>query len=466
MTQSFPDPAERLVKRERLFVWLRYGALALFAALLAVDPQEPSLTPTTLSVIGAGFVLNTLIWPALYVRRLAKALAAVSAAGDALFLLYFLISSGGGHSPLWSFVFVLIAAMSLRFGTVGGVGTAVVFGALTLVYGMGASDTAPVTLYQSVVRALSFVTLAVVVGWLLRHEHAHTLEEVEEARQAVQRSQSDVAGFAMLSGTISANTSYSLALEQALDLSLRGLRVRGQGEQDALGFILLFDPNDQETLFVAVHRNLDASDAARRFTRVRGQLKTVLETGEPAIVTDTSREPVLAGLTASKTCPTMVIMPLRAGFTLFGVAIIGGPAGMPEAYSNRRELLAVYCAQAGIALQSAQLYEQLRQERDRIVDSEEKARHELARDLHDGPVNAVASLTMGLDFARRLLAENPAEAKQEIDSLHQLAAKTAREMRMTMYRLRPLALESAGLTAALDQYLSRLQAERAQPQFH
>jgi signal transduction histidine kinase len=50
--------------------------------------------------------------------------------------------------------------------------------------------------------------------------------------------------------------------------------------------------------------------------------------------------------------------------------------------------------------------------------------------------------------------------------LHKLATKTARDMRLTMYRLRPLALETAGLSAALDQYLGRLRTENSRPAFH
>jgi signal transduction histidine kinase len=151
---------------------------------------------------------------------------------------------------------------------------------------------------------------------------------------------------------------------------------------------------------------------------------------------------------------------------LFGVAMFMGHEKLLEVFSQRLELMEAYTAQAAIAVQNAQLFAQLDAERNRIVASEERVRHELARDLHDGPVNQVASLAMGLDFARLLIDKEPQTAREELITLQRLAAKTAREMRTTMYRRRPLALESSGLSVTLEQYVTRLKADHDKPELH
>ena len=151
---------------------------------------------------------------------------------------------------------------------------------------------------------------------------------------------------------------------------------------------------------------------------------------------------------------------------MFGVAVFLGHDKLLDLYSQRHELMQAYAAQAAVAIQNTQLFAQVEAERNRIVDNEERVRHELARDLHDGPVNQVASLAMGIDFARVLLDKEPQTARAELINLQRLAAKTARDMRTTMYRLRPLALESAGLNVALEQYIARLRSELTRPALH
>ncbi len=466
MSVPFAHPLEQLIKRERLFVWLRFGALLLLLGLVALDPLSHAPLSLVVYVVAAGLLWNGLSWWLLRERRWVNWLTVLISVIDALLLLFFLMITGAAQSALWSFVYVLIAATALRYGILGAIFTAALFGIVHLAYGVVDFGTAPDSLYQSAVRALSFMVIAVLVGWVVRHERTETRSEAEQAHQALQRSQFDVEAFKELSGTISSNTNYQVALEQMLDLSLRGLRVRGHSEITAAGMILLFESAGEETLYVAAQRNLMPPDDTRHLRPIAGHIHTVLEKVDPLIVENAQHDPLLGQFELVKKYPAAAILPLRARFTLYGVIIYVGPEMLLESFQNRIDFLESYAAQAAIAVQNAQLYAQLRAEHDRIVDSEEKARHELARDLHDGPINAVASLTMGLDFTKRLIDEEPSKAREELNNLHKLAAKTARDMRTTMYRLRPLALETSGLNAALEQYLHRLQAEQDQPKFH
>jgi len=111
--------------------------------------------------------------------------------------------------------------------------------------------------------------------------------------------------------------------------------------------------------------------------------------------------------------------------------------------------------QAVIALQNAQLYQRLEAEKQRLIEADEEARKELARDLHDGPTQSIAAIAMRLGFARTTIDQEPARAKQELQKVEALAKKTSAEIRGMLFTLRPLVLETQGLGVAVDALLRR-----------
>jgi signal transduction histidine kinase len=149
-----------------------------------------------------------------------------------------------------------------------------------------------------------------------------------------------------------------------------------------------------------------------------------------------------------------VVVPLRAGFESYGVAVFGSPE--PNVFTpDHLELLTAVASQAIIALQNAQLYKKLQDEKNRIVDIEEDARKKLARDLHDGPTQNVAAIAMRLNYTRTLLKRSPAHAEEEIEKIEDLARRTTKEIRYMLFTLRPLVLETRGLVPALEQYVQK-----------
>ncbi|RLC65929.1 MAG: histidine kinase, partial [Chloroflexi bacterium] len=110
------------------------------------------------------------------------------------------------------------------------------------------------------------------------------------------------------------------------------------------------------------------------------------------------------------------------------------------------------------ALQNAQLYQNLIEEKERIVGVEEDARKKLARDLHDGPTQSIAAIAMRLNYVRMLLDRegDREQAAEEISKIEDLARRTTKEIRHMLFTLRPLILETQGLRAALEQYIAKL----------
>jgi len=84
-----------------------------------------------------------------------------------------------------------------------------------------------------------------------------------------------------------------------------------------------------------------------------------------------------------------------------------------------------------------------------MVDVQEETRKKLARDLHDGPTQSVAAIAMRINLARRMMKKDTKEAELELQKIEELAHRTTKEVRHMLFTLRPLILESQGLTAAL-----------------
>jgi signal transduction histidine kinase len=121
-------------------------------------------------------------------------------------------------------------------------------------------------------------------------------------------------------------------------------------------------------------------------------------------------------------------------------------------------LLVAICNQAIVALQNAQLYQSLTEEKERIVNVEEDARKKLARDLHDGPTQSIAAIAMRLNYAQVLLEREKdlQQTTEELARIEELARRTTKEIRHMLFTLRPLILETQGLRAALEQYISKI----------
>jgi len=92
----------------------------------------------------------------------------------------------------------------------------------------------------------------------------------------------------------------------------------------------------------------------------------------------------------------------------------------------------------------------------RLNDIEESARARLAHEIHGGYTQGVAAITMRLNVVRKMIEKKPEAALEELVKIEDLARRTTKEIRFTLFELRPMALEE-GLASALEQLAARLQ---------
>jgi signal transduction histidine kinase len=218
------------------------------------------------------------------------------------------------------------------------------------------------------------------------------------------------------------------------------------------GFVLLSSGRPDD-LYIAASQALEISDRLRHVTVGPGLAATMRGT-EARVVAPLDQEPDLAGFATLRNSVKACLIPLRAGVRTYGLLVVA--SSDPRSFNAEQvEQLTTLANYAIIALHNAQLIFDLKEERNKLISKEETVRHQLARDLHDGPAQALAALTMNIEFIKRLLERDPGRVNAELDKMSALAKRTNHDVRTMLFELRPLVLETQGLLVTLEEYLDR-----------
>ncbi len=301
--------------------------------------------------------------------------------------------------------------------------------------------------------ALMLVTvtaIATLLGTQLRQfVTAAERREQEKRDRQVERVRQHARAIYEMANMVSATLGYEQVLESALKFGALGSEGRAMSESEMCCAVLLFD-QDRENLRVSATWRLPPADNKVLCPAQEGLLAQVMRNGDYAMTDRPDEDPELQQFIAFRACRSLIVLPLRVDFDSFGVIVYGHL--QPNFFTeDTRNFLNAMVNQSVVALQNARLYQTLRNEKERIVEVQEEANKKLARDLHDGPTQAVAALAMRANFARRLVERDQKSATDELWRMEELARKTTKEIRHMLFTLRPLILESQGLSAALKQ---------------
>jgi signal transduction histidine kinase len=89
--------------------------------------------------------------------------------------------------------------------------------------------------------------------------------------------------------------------------------------------------------------------------------------------------------------------------------------------------------------------------------SEEEAiaeeRRRIAREIHDGLAQNLAGLRFEVGRWHKLVDGDPAQMHTELDSLQELLSQNIREVRRSIFALRPVSLDELGFYLALQQFI-------------
>jgi signal transduction histidine kinase len=441
-------------------VWsMRWVWLACLLLFTCFNPTREELSLAFL-LLGGAAAYNLILAFLLYFNLFSPVFSFLTSLVDALFLVAFLYASTGGTGPLVLFGFFPVLVAGFRYDVITSLSIAAILALASGIfyflerYGAGQTGN-PFSLSVNVTVLLLAAALSSLVSDKEREVTQKTKEKVLGDLQAAR---DRAKAIYEMTSTFSTTLNYHRVLDTMLDISM-GIGGATQEGTRSVGIVLLYQQEGEVgCLGVEAARNLGGRDKHCTLTGKAGAIEQALSSAEPVIVERIGNDPELKQFSSLHKCRSAICIPLRAGFEIYGVVVLGSP--MAGAYTaEHMEFLTAFCNQTVVALQNAQLYHSLREEKERIIDAEGEARKKLARDLHDGPTQSVAAIAMRLNYTRLLLEKEPGKVREELEKMETLARRTTKEIRTMLFTLRPVILETQGLVAALEHYLRQLGEE-------
>ncbi len=431
------------------FRWLVLVIAALVAALTGW------FTPFTAVLIGASTIWNCIVTLlAIYNRRF-NAQRILNIAIDLLFACSLFVLSGGLAGSLPWVLFLPIITGGIYYEWKGALWTSAAVFLVQLVWTVFGSIYGLERFIWLGIALAADIIFTILVGWLshklltrLRQMHQVLVNQRQEAELAsLRHERSQAQKFYSLIENLSTTLDYQEVLDTILDLSVAAMGEPQETAEQMARAVLLFGDGE---LAIACSRRFSPHDQKVNLPGIQGALGEVLTKGEPVLTQEPSRDPELSRLVGIQLCQSAYCLPLMRGLDSYGVLLLAHPE--KEFFTLERcETLELLSHQAVTGIQNARLFQDLANEKERLITSQEEARKKLARDLHDGPIQAVASLAMRAGIAKKFMdTQDLASTRRELDQIETLARSTTNEIRHMLFTLRPLQLETQGLEAALQ----------------
>jgi signal transduction histidine kinase len=207
-------------------------------------------------------------------------------------------------------------------------------------------------------------------------------------------------------------------------------------------------------------------EAARLLAEGTGAAQAVVWVARDGVLTPraTAGDDVVAPVPvtlAGSELPTLagvaLVEPVRHEGTLVGALSLAKRPGEGVNSTDRR-LVAELAGQAALLLANTRLRSrlgerlvELRTSRQRMITAQDRARHALERDLHDGAQQELVALKVKLGLARTIATrEGVTAVAQKLEDTAQIADRAVDTLRDVARGIYPPLLESEGLAAALS----------------
>ena len=444
--------------------WL---VIAFFITQLTVAPEQTNDLTLVYALLGLGALYNAIILALLFIGWYPGWMTTTAAVLDTLFAVALIWLTGGFASAQMPALLFVVIAVALRLNPEAGLLAAtpmvLTFAISLIISGAAATE----DLVDTLIKGVTLFTAAGIAGYV-GQKQLHTISAENQAEiKRLRVANEQAKAIYEMANTLGSTLNYRKVLKAMVDLAYMALseadkKQNGAGvryDREAVGMVLLFEGKGQiDKLKIVAGRNVPRVDEGTIISVEQGVLAQAIYKAEAVISNDPQNDASLKQFVSLQQCRSLVCAPLRAGFDSYGLVLFASP--QPNFYTaDHASLLVTFCNQAIIALQNAQLYADLELEQKKLLEREAQARRELARNLHDGPTQAVASIAMRSNFVQMILKREGdiKKAIEEVALIEDIAHKTTKEIRNMLFTLRPVVLETQGLAAAIHQYAERLQ---------
>lgn len=267
-------------------------------------------------------------------------------------------------------------------------------------------------------------------------QNALLLEEMAVRDRALTRRSEDLAVLNDIGSVLASSLEPDQILNKTLAVVMNYMKVE-------TGAIFLLD-DDKQTLRLVLHRGhaADAFWSRNRFPVGEGTVGEVAKSGEARVTgdlepsaSDADKQPA-AGFTQT------AYLPMRSGDAVVGVICVA-TRSREKLDPRGLELIGAVGNWAGLSLENGQLHQNVR----RLAVLEERDR--IGMDLHDGIIQSVYGVGLGLVNALQTVDEDTALAKARIQDSIDGLNQAIRDIRAYILDLQPRQMGAEGLMAGL-----------------
>jgi signal transduction histidine kinase len=242
------------------------------------------------------------------------------------------------------------------------------------------------------------------------------------------------------SAEITTATLSNTAIEEVLHLAASRARELVGAELSTIA-----TPNESGDLVVAAASGMLADDLlGTRFSAENSLSGESMRTGSAIVLEDASGDAHLdQPIVRAGTVGPALLVPLTQGRYPFGSLTVANPVGGPPFADGDVRLVMSFAAQASIALE----YARVRSELERLVVLEDRER--IAKELHDGVIQALFAVGMGLQGTAMLASDE--DLAHRIEGAVAELDRVIRDLRNYIFGLRPGILADRQLGQALQE---------------
>jgi signal transduction histidine kinase len=196
------------------------------------------------------------------------------------------------------------------------------------------------------------------------------------------------------------------------------------------------------TRFITHGADQETIEAIGHYPTGKGLLGLLIRDPRIIRLDDISAHPASVGFPSHHPeMTTFLGAPIRSSGQVYGNLYLTEKQG---GFTERDEqLIMVLAAQAGTGVENALLSDRLRS----LAVQDERER--ISRELHDGAIQSLFSIGMGLESARALLGTDTGRVESRLDSAVEGLDGVIRELRNYIFRLRPHDAASMGLSQGM-----------------
>lgn len=211
----------------------------------------------------------------------------------------------------------------------------------------------------------------------------------------------------------------------------------------AVGGVFLAD--EEQVLSLSSSVGIPKDGDVRAWRVGEGVVGQVAGAREPRILdtlddmADDSLGPLLKGAGSA------VALPLGADDRVLGVVVLAHPE--PRHFDRATiPFLGLAAGQVSLAVRNASAYMQSEE----LAIAEERSR--IAREIHDGVAQMLAFSALKVDLVARLLEGEQPKARAELDQVRTSVRESIKEIRRSIFALRPVDLERHGFVETVGRY--------------